>query len=531
MNVLRSSSARVRALVDALFAEVAPLITVSSKARQKEALKNVLLNLLRADRRDCPVRYSRDKNRYQRDRRYGMLFFKYDRLIPIIDALEQQGYIEQSSYYNDPNDDRGGLQTRMWGTDRLWMRCREQGLTQAYTPVPDLPADDEEVIVLRNEAKQGIGYMETRETRRMRADLERYNAFIRKHLIEARLTAETLVDNRWLIENLLGDTRAGLAWIKSVQLNDRHPKYRYETPIPNFTKHKVPLGRNPYRILQDTRDRIPASIPPSITHTNRGKALLRVALRRFWSGAHFFEKNLEKRAHGLRGLTKDDRKMVLAEEFPLRDLGVDELVLVLDQERLYRVFNRSSFDLGGRAYGALHQGMLRKAMRRDIFIDGQPTIEIDFSAYHIVMLYHLADIDYQEDPYLVCEGPEMRATYKAVGLIAINAQERDACGAIRDELKSRGLPLPAREEPLKGLVRRFREAHPAIAHRLFSDVGVTLMNIDSKIMDAILVRLMDHGVLGLSVYDSVIVQQQHEAFAKEVMREEYEWEMGFKPRF
>ena len=125
MNVLRSSSARVRALVDALFAEVAPLITVSSKARQKEALKTVLLNLLRADRLDRPVRYSRDKNRYQRDRRYGMLFFKYDRLIPIIDALAQQGYIEQSSYYNDPNDDRGGLQTRMWGTDRLWTLCRE----------------------------------------------------------------------------------------------------------------------------------------------------------------------------------------------------------------------------------------------------------------------------------------------------------------------------------------------------------------------------------------------------------------------
>ena len=222
---------------------------------------------------------------------------------------------------------------------------------------------------------------------------------------------------------------------------------------------------------------------------------------------------------------------MLAEEFPLRDLGVDELVFVLDQERLYRVFNRGSFDLGGRAYGALHQGMLRKAMRENILIDGRPTSEIDFSAYHILMLYHLAGIDYQDDPYLVCEGPEMRATYKAVGLIAINAQERDACGAIRDELKSRGLPLPARKEPLKGLVRRFRDAHPAIAHRLFSDVGVTLQNIDSKILNAILVRLMDHGVLGLSVFDSIIVQEQHEAFAKEVMTEEYHKEMRYKPRF
>ncbi len=57
------------------------------------------------------------------------------------------------------------------------------------------------------------------------------------------------------------------------------------------------------------------------------------------------------------------------------------------------------------------------------------------------------------------------------------------------------------------------------------------MNIDSKIMNAILIRLMDHGILGLSVFDSVIAKKRHEAFTREVMTEEYENEMGFKPRF
>jgi len=60
---------------------------------------------------------------------------------------------------------------------------------------------------------------------------------------------------------------------------------------------------------------------------------------------------------------------------------------------------------------------------------------------------------------------------------------------------------------------------------------VTLQNIDSKIMNAILVRLVDHGILGLSVYDSVIVPEQHESFTREVMTEEYQKVMGFKPRF
>ena len=70
-----------------------------------------------------------------------------------------------------------------------------------------------------------------------------------------------------------------------------------------------------------------------------------------------------------------------------------------------------------------------------------------------------------------------------------------------------------------------------IAEYLFSDVGIELQNIDATIMNAILVRLMNQDILGLSVHDSVIVPEQHEAFTKMVMIDEYERIMGFKPRF
>jgi hypothetical protein len=289
--------------------------------------------------------------------------------------------------------------------------------------------------------------------------------------------------------------------------------------------------RNPYRVFQYIRDRIPTHSPIPITHTKRGKGLLGVLLRRFWSEAHFFEKDLHKRSIEIGRISYDERQKVLDVEFRLRDLGVDELVFLLDHEHLRRIFNRESWEHGGRAYGAPHQGMLRKPMRKSILIDGQRTIEIDYSAFHIRMLYHLEGIDYTDDPYLECEGPEMRNICKAVGLIAINATEKGACGAIRDELKQRGLEPPAREKPYASLVSGFKQAHPAIAHHLFSDVGITLQNIDSRIMNAILVRLMENGILGLPVHDSVIVQQQHEAFTREVMTQEYKKEMGFEPKF
>jgi len=171
-------------------------------------------------------------------------------------------------------------------------------------------------------------------------------------------------------------------------------------------------------------------------------------------------------------------------------------------------------------------------MRPFIHINGEKTIEIDYSAFHILMLYNQEGIDYPDDPYSVCEGQEMRAIYKAVGLIAINAEnEGKAYGAILNELIDRGIPLPSIKKPLVALVNTFRDAHKPIARYLFSGIGLTLQNIDGNIMNAILMKLMDKGILGLSVYDSVIVAEQHEAFTKEVMTKEYKKIMGFNPRF
>jgi hypothetical protein len=216
--------------------------------------------------------------------------------------------------------------------------------------------------------------------------------------------------------------------------------------------------------------------------------------------------------------------------FPLSEIGIKRLTFRLGYEYLHRVYNRKSFNLGGRAYGALHQ-RIPKYLRPLIQINGQPTIELDFSAYHILMLYHMEGIDYQDDPYTVCEGPEMRATYKAVALVSINAKDdRSAYGAIREELKDSGIPLPACGKPLVRLVNTFREAHKPIAKYLFSDVGLELQKKDSDIMNSILMRLMDREILGLSVYDSVIVADRYRDILYEIMITEYEAVMGFKPR-
>ena len=529
LDTYRSKSRRLRRLVNHLFAIIATLIRVSSKYRQKEALKSILINLFVARRLDKPVRYSRDRSWYTRDRRYGQLHFKYDRLIPIIDAMEALGYIEQKEGFFI-RDGEHGRQTRMWGTDKLWSLFSKHRLSHPGFFRCE-PAGGGENIIQRNELKQDIGYRETRQTRQMRGDLTRYNTCVRRHKISLRLEGKTLVDNRFLVDDIYRHIQNDKVWIKEVQFSKGSPLARTNPiPLSGYTKHLQKFLHNPRHIINNILDiRI-----DTITNTKMKQriAFLGVYLRRNWSDEHRLERYLGDRSYEIQRIPWKERQEVLAQTFTLRDIGVEMLEISLDDEQVRRIFNRKSWKYGGRAYGALHQDWVRREMRTYVRIDGQPTIEIDFSAFHILMLYHREGIDYRQDPYEVCEGLDMRPTYKAVGLIAINAKnERKAYGAIRKKLKKRGIPLPRRKEPLVSLVRTFREAHQPIAEYLFSDVGIELQNVDGNLMNAILVRLIDHGVLGLSVYDSVIVQRQHEDLLRGIMIEEYRRVMGFEPRF
>src|SRR5690606_24220454 len=66
--------------------------------------------------------------------------------------------------------------------------------------------------------------------------------------------------------------------------------------------------------------------------------------------------------------------------------------------RLYRVFNNTLED-GGRFYGAQYQ-RIEKGLRKYLLIDGQETIELDYSGFHTRMLYHERGYDYKDDPYV-----------------------------------------------------------------------------------------------------------------------------------
>jgi hypothetical protein len=187
--------------------------------------------------------------------------------------------------------------------------------------------------------------------------------------------------------------------------------------------------------------------------------------------------------------------------------------------KLHRVFNRSSFDLGGRFYGGHWQNIPSVGGRDEIRIDGQATIEIDYAAIHVRLLYQEVDRQMAGDPYDVDGWP--RKQVKLALLIAINAPTpMGAIRALADAL--RNFPdISNRFEAAKALIEAVKAKHPDIAHAFGSDAGARLMRKDADLAERVMDEMLTAtGIVPLSVHDSFIVPTAHAGKLEEVMNRE-----------
>jgi hypothetical protein len=183
------------------------------------------------------------------------------------------------------------------------------------------------------------------------------------------------------------------------------------------------------------------------------------------------------------------------------------------QVQLNRIFHRGDFNLGGRFYGGHWQNI---GDRHRLNINGQPTVEVDYVAIHVHLLYQEIGKPMPADPYDLDGWPRNQA--KLALLIGINARTRlDAVRALADALRLDGCvsyPFAAAKE----LLAAIKAKHPAIAHAFGSDAGVRLMRRDSDLAERIMVEMVrTTGIVPLAVHDSFIVSSAHEGKLREIM--------------
>jgi len=184
--------------------------------------------------------------------------------------------------------------------------------------------------------------------------------------------------------------------------------------------------------------------------------------------------------------------------------------LNLSRKRLHRVFSNGSFDEGGRFFGPWWQSISGE-LRKYIFIDGESTVELDYSALHAMLLYAQEGIRYLHDPYEYAD-PDLRDHLKLVLLCSLNAADKTlALKAIRYEMKQDRETYPQEKvkgNKLYGVVEEFLKHHAPISKYFYTGIGTQLQNLDSRIAESVMLELMEWGIFALPVHDSFICARQ-----------------------
>ena len=205
----------------------------------------------------------------------------------------------------------------------------------------------------------------------------------------------------------------------------------------------------------------------------------------------------------------------------------------------YRVFNGGSFELGGRFYGPWWV-TLSKDARGNITLNGEKTIELDYSSIGIHLLYSQENLNYYDlngnnsDPYTL-KGVDAneREVNKKIITFALNMSPEDRhrkfVYTVRKKIKKTNdersilgikklLKVPTPREVHKRL-RIFKKENVPIEHYLFTGVGTKLQFKDSCIAESVIERMVSMRIPVLVVHDSFIVQYRNRELLRGLMND------------
>lgn len=202
--------------------------------------------------------------------------------------------------------------------------------------------------------------------------------------------------------------------------------------------------------------------------------------------------------------------------------------LLLGSKHVYRVFNNGdkTFSQGGRYYGAWWIGCPGD-LRKYITLNGEQTVELDYSGIHIHLLYALKGINYAvlgQDAYTLDDGIPDRDLNKLILLTAINAdntvKKTSARDSVYDQLRKKGSLRKynlRKKEPIAKKLDLLKKKHEPIAEFIASGMGLKLQYYDSSIIEKVLEYATGRNIPILTVHDSVICQERHADLIRDKM--------------
>ena len=206
---------------------------------------------------------------------------------------------------------------------------------------------------------------------------------------------------------------------------------------------------------------------------------------------------------------------------------------------LIAIFKRK-FTLYGRLHtkGHRHYQGLSSDERKEILINGEKIVELDFSGLHPHLLYAMEEKQLNGDPYnIIDDGPPVARTFfKHILLCMLNAKDEKSAEQAanywlykhhyeRNILNNWGI------RSARPLMTKFREAHKHIERHFCNgkDTGLKIMNLDARIALDIVDHFAKQNIPILAIHDSFIVQRKYKEELRQVMESTYKKHTnGFK---
>jgi len=192
------------------------------------------------------------------------------------------------------------------------------------------------------------------------------------------------------------------------------------------------------------------------------------------------------------------------------------------QQSYHRIFSNSSFTLHGRYYGTWWQSIKRE-FRPFITINEQKTVELDYSALHLHLLYSKLNINYEEefgkgdDPYSL-EGfdSSYRPIIKVATLTSLNMKTAKYFSqTVASRLRKEG--IFQENIPYKEIKNKMLAKHHKLKDYFFTGVGLELMFKDSCISEYIIWKMTNKKIPILSIHDSYVVAVPYKELLLSVM--------------
>ena len=415
-----------RDITNQLYQVITEGVRIRKENRAKETLKLVILNLWVSSKTGLPVKYSRNKSKYSVPERYGKLHIRYRLLMKIIGTLEDLGYIEQKIGFLDRSKNLG-RETRMWPTAKMMVLFQD---IEIGSPKVIHKSQPEEIIQLKDEDKILMDYEDRRSIRDMRLNLYRYNEFIGQQAFRVAAPNDVKI-NYWTLRKLQLGVLKGIVDFNRVETIIPANPWMPMKSIRRMDDTALVLAAAPQiRLLDEhnNKSNTGSEYQEFYRLCPNNKQLVEHIVDSSYRGISYqnikFYEHIYTMTKYIRTYLVDITRLRLQilRKYPLSSFGLNGLDFNWNHPFLYRVFNQRSFKLGGRFFGSFHLEM-PKTLRPYILINNEPTIEADYKALHIRMLYHLEGIHYDTDPYEdVAQGRDERSIYKLVLLIAINAE-------------------------------------------------------------------------------------------------------------